>query len=92
MPDVPAQPAQPVKPGGVRRVPREERDRAAAVPGTRLGDLEALEKDLLRLLADCRDQKHELLANRPVTPRKSRESVPKIVNLIFVCFPVQYAE
>jgi hypothetical protein len=76
----------------VRRVPRDERDRAAAVPGTRLGDLEALEKDLLRLLSDCREQKHELLTHQPVTPRKSRESVPKIVNLIFVCFPTSYAE
>lgn len=81
---------------GVRRIPREERDEskdhAAPIPGTQLGNLEALEKNIERVLADIRELKHEVLANKPVTRRKTVKSVPSIVTLLFAVFPPEYAE
>lgn len=71
----------------VRVTKAADRDHGASIPGTQLGNLEALQKNIERLLADIREQKHELLAAKPVTRRKTREAVPSLVTLIFACFP-----
>lgn len=81
MPDVSAQP--------VRVVKRAERDHAATVPSTLLGQCEALERNLQRLINDVHEKKHALATGQPVPVTKSREAVPALVNLIFVLFPTE---
>lgn len=76
----------------VRVTKAAERDHAAPVPGTHLGNLEALIKNLERLLHDTREQKREFLAGRGLRVTKTRECVPSIVNLVYVNFPADYAE
>jgi hypothetical protein len=92
MPDVSQKPVT-----GVRRVPRAERDEMKDLAhrpasGCHVNAHDALEKALLRVLHDIREQKHELAAGRTPAPRKTREAVPGIVNGIFLCFPYEYAE
>lgn len=69
-----------------------ERDRGARTPGTLLGDLAALEKNIERVLADIREQKHEVMAGKPVARRKTLKSLPSITALMFACFPPEYAD
>jgi hypothetical protein len=77
---------------GVRVTKATDRDHGAPIPGTQLGNMAALEKDLLRVLADIREMRHEVNAGLPVKRRKTREAVPALVHLIYVNFPVEYAE
>lgn len=69
-----------------------DRDHGAPVPGTQLGNLEALQKNIERVLADVREMKHDVMAGNVARRRKTREAVPALVNLIFVCFPAEYSE
>jgi hypothetical protein len=79
------------KPRVVKRAERDELKEHAHRPasGYHVNERDALEKILMRVLSDVREQRHEVGVGRPAPRTKTREAVPALVNLIFNVFPTE---